>query len=257
MKTNIAPIYLREIRSLFSSPIAYLVLGMFVFIASYFFGSIVSAYSNYCQQMMYRGGGQGAQFKLMEYLFASFWGNLLVTFIFLLPLVSMRAFSEEKKSGTIEMLFTYPFSDIDILLGKYFAQLTLVGGMLLLITLHPLTLLGLASIHWPTVMVATLGLFLVCASFLALGTFTSVLSENQVVSSTLGFGSMLMLFVVDWVAKGTGGVISKVLGEVSVVGHFEAFSKGLVNIKDVSYFAIFIGFCLFGTLRVLESKKWR
>lgn len=257
MKARFVPIFLREVKSLFWSPIAYLVLGIFTFISSYFFASIVSAYSNYSMQMMYRGQMSGS-IKLMEHLFSPFWGNLVVTFIFLLPLISMRAFAEEKKSGTIEMLFTYPLSDLDIVLGKYLSMAAFSGIMVLVVLAYPFTLLGLGvSVHWPTVLVAALGLLLVCMSFLALGMFASALSENQVISAALGFGGLLMLFVVDWVARSGDGFLNKFLAEASVLGHFEPFSRGVLSLKDFSYFVLFIAFCLFGTLRVLESKKWR
>jgi ABC-2 type transport system permease protein len=255
MKSNLSPVFWREVKSLFWSPVAYIVLGVFTILCSYFWGSIISNYSSYSLQMLSRGGQ--AEMKLMDYMFAPFWGNILVTFIFLLPLVSMRAFSEEKKSGTIEMLFTLPLTDMDIVLGKYLAQLALAGVMLLIILAYSLTVLGLVHPHWPTVATGTLGLGLVMASFLALGTFASSLSENQVVSVALGFGALLLLFIVDWVAKSGGGTLQSILAELSVLSHYEPMGRGLINLKDIAYFAFFIGFCLFGTLRVLESKKWR
>jgi ABC-2 type transport system permease protein len=255
MKSNLSPVFWREVKSLFWSPIAYIVLGAYTLICSYFWGSIVTNYSSYSMQMLSRGG-QG-EMKLMDYMFAPFWGNIMVTFIFLLPLVSMRAFSEEKKSGTIEMLFTLPLTDLDIVLGKYLAQLAFAAIMLLISLAYPLSILGLAHPHWPTVATGTLGLGLVMASFLALGTLASSLSENQVVSAALGFGALLLLFIMDWVAKSGGGTLQAILSELSVLGHYEPMGRGLVNLKDFTYFAFFIGFCLFGTLRVLESKKWR
>jgi ABC-2 type transport system permease protein len=256
MKTNLTPIFLREIRTLFWSPIAYLVLGVFTFISSFFWASVVAAYSQYSINMMQRGQMQGGM-KLMEWLFAPFWGNLMITFLFLLPLVSMRAFSEEKNRGTIEMLFTYPFSDLDILLGKYLAQLAFAGVMLATCLLAPVSVLGLTQPQWWVIFSGLLGLFLVMASFLALGTLTSALSENQVVAAALGFGALLLLFVINWASQSVGGTLGTVLTELAVSSHFESLAKGLINLKDLSYFIFFIAFCLFTTLRVLESKKWR
>jgi ABC-2 type transport system permease protein len=213
-------------------------------------------YANYSMRVLSQGRMGPAALKLTDYLLAPFLSNLTVTFLFLLPLVSMRSFSEEKKSGTIEMLFTYPFTDLDILLGKFFACLTLLAVMVAGAALYPLTLAGVASLPWASLLLGEGGLFLLGASFLALGIFTSTLSENQVVSAVLGFGALLLLFILDWVAQG-GGPMSGFLGELSVMGHFKDLAKGLLNLKDLTYFIFFIVFFLFATLRVLESKKWR
>ena len=256
MKTNILPVYLRELKSLFFSPIAYIVLFTYLLLSGYFFGSSAALYSNYCMQVMRQGRMQGGQLKLMEYLFGPFLGNLSVTFLFLLPLVSMRAFSEEKKNGTIELLFTYPLSDLDILLGKYLASLTYLALMLACTAGYPLLLADQAAIQWPLLFTGFAGLFLVGAAFMALGVFTSALSENQVIAAALGFGGLLLLFIVDWVAR-TAGPLAGLLTEISVLNHFQELPKGNINLKDISYFVLFIAFFLFSTLRVLESKKWR
>lgn len=257
MKTNIYPVYLRELKSLFFSPIAYIVLFMFALLAGYFFSSVTQFYSNYSMQAMAQQRyGQAQPMKLMEYLFTPYLGNLAVTFLFLLPLVSMRFFSEEKKSGTIELLFTYPLSDLDILLGKYLAGVTFVASLVLVAAFYPLLLADLAPIQWGTLLLGLFGLGLVGSAFLALGTFTSTLSENQVIAASLGFGSLLLLFVLDWVAK-SAGALGGFLGQLSVMGHFNEMPRGNLNLSDLSYFIIFIAFCLFGTLRILESKKWR
>jgi ABC-2 type transport system permease protein len=257
VKTNILPVYLRELKSIFYSPIAYIVMFMFALLSGYFFGSVTQFYSNYSMQAMAQARyGQAQPMKLMEYLFSPYWGNLGVTFLFLLPLISMRMFSEEKKSGTIELLFTYPLSDLDILMGKYLAGLTFLAALLAEAAVYPLLLADLAPIQWGVLLLGLFGLGLVGAAFLALGTFTSALSENQVIAGSLGFGSLLLLFVLDWVAK-SGGPLSGFLSQLSVMSHFGEMPRGNLNLSDLSYFILFIAFCLFGTLRVLESKKWR
>ena len=254
MKSNILPIYFRELKSIFYSPVAYLVLFAFYMLSGYFYASIVTGYANYSMMAASRGGGD---MKLIDYLFAPFLGNVAVTFIFILPLVSMRAFSEEKKSGTIETLFTLPFSDLDILLGKYFSALTLLGAMLLPVFLFPLLLADKASLHWPAILSGDLGLYLVGATFIAVGILTSAMTENQVVSAALGFGAILLLFVLGWMESSASGFFKDLLQNLSIMSHFQDMSKGVINLKDVTYFALFSGFCLFATLRILESKKWR
>jgi ABC-2 type transport system permease protein len=254
MKTNILPIYFRELKSIFFSPVAYLVLFAFYLLGGYFFASVVTAYSNYSMMAAGRGGGD---MKLMEYLFVPYMGNVAVTFIFILPLISMRAFSEEKKSGTIETLFTLPFTDVDILLGKYLATLTLLLAMLAPLYLFPLLIADKAAVHWPAVLSGYFGLFLVGATFVSVGIFTSAMTENQVISAALGFGAILLLFVLGWMESSASGFYKDLLQNLAIMSHFQDMSKGLVNLKDIVYFILFSAFCLFATLRILESKKWR
>ncbi len=251
MKSNISPIYFRELKSLFYSPVAYLALFAFYGLSGYFFVSIVSYFAQMSMMNMRQGGVH------LSDLFAAFHGNVAVTFIFLLPLVSMRMFSEEKKTGTIELLFTHPFSDLDILLGKYFASLTLLGAMLVPVALFPLLLSGAASLHWPSILTGFGGLFLVGAAFMAVGIFTSALTENQVVAAALGFGSILLLFLIGWMEASASGFAKDLLKQLSIMNHFQDMAKGVVNLRDLSYFMLLVFLSLFATLRVLESKKWR
>lgn len=254
MKTNLLPIYLRETRSLFYSPVAWLVLFAFYLLGGFFWVAPVTQYANYSVMLASRGGGQ---MKLVDYLIAPYFGNVAVTFIFLLPLVSMRQLSEEKKSGTIETLFTWPFSDLDIVLGKWLASLTLLAAMLAPVTLNFALIADKTTVPWPVVASGLVGIFMVGACFLAVGLFTSALTENQVVAAALSFGALLFLFVLNWLQSSTSGVVRDLVGQLSIIGHLQDLTKGLVNLKDVSYFVLFTVFMLFGTLRVLESKKWR
>ncbi len=253
MKTNILPIYMREIRSLFLSPVAWLVLAAFLLLTGYFWSAGVSAYAQYSFNM----ARQGTPMRLTEWLIAPFLGNVTVTFVFLLPLLSMRAFSEEKKTGTIETLFTLPFTDLDIVLGKWFASLTLLGVMLAVALVFPLSIMDKTHLHWPVILVGYAGVFMVGAAFLSVGMFTSSFTENQVVAAALGFGSTLLLFVLGWMQSQATGWSRDLIDQLSLLSHFQDLTKGVIHVRDLSYFVLFCTLCLFGTLRVLESKKWR
>lgn len=253
MRTNLLPIYWREVRSLFYSPIAWIVLFAFYVLAGFFWVAPLTQYAAYSVMM----AGRGEPMKLVDYLIAPFLGNLTVTFIFLLPLVSMRQLSEEKKSGTIETLFTYPFSDLDIVLGKWLAGLTLLAAMLLPLLLDFALIADKAAVPWAVVASGLAGIFLVGASFLAVGLFTSSLTENQVVAAALGFGALLFLFVLNWLSSSLSGGLRDLVGQLSIIAHMQDLTKGLLGLKDVTYFILFTAFMLFCTLRVLEGKKWR
>ncbi len=253
MTTNLYPIYRRETRALFLSPVAWIVLFAFYSLAGFFWVAPLSQYAFYSVMMAERG----QVMKLVDYLIAPFLGNVTVTFIFLLPLVSMRQFSEEKKSGTIETLFTYPFSDLDIVLGKWLAAVTLLGVMLLPLLMDFGLIADKVAVPWPVVATGMAGVFMVGACYLAVGLFTSALTENQVVAAALSFGALLLLFVLNWLAASASGSLHDLIGQLSITTHMQDLTKGLLALKDVTYFILFTAFMLFCTLRVLESKKWR
>jgi ABC-2 type transport system permease protein len=260
MSTNILPIYKRELKSIFYSPVAYMVLLAFFALTSFFWSVGVSYYAQAsmqaAQMAQFRGGGN-QDMKLVDMLLMPFTGNLTVTFIFLMPLISMRQFSEEKKMGTIETLFTYPFSDLDIVLGKWLASVTLLLVMLAPLVLFPALIADKVVLPWAVVFSGVFGIFLVGAAYLAAGLFFSSLTENQIVAAALSFGSLLFLHILGWSEGMVNGWVKSLVANLAMLGHFEGLLKGSVSLKDLSYFFFFTTFCLFGTLRVLESKQWR
>ena len=243
MNSNISPILIRELRSLIYSPIAYIVGTVFLLLAGYFWMVMLGGYVDASSMAMARGSQQPMLFQ--EYLIMPYAGNLAVTLMFIMPFVSMRFFAEEKRSGTIETLFTMPFSDLDILLGKYLAGLSLLGFLVALAGAYTLWVMPVADVHWPPVITAFVGLFLVGAVFLAAGTLCSSLTENQVVAAASTFGVCLMLFVLNWATSGKSGPIFDALAQLGIMEHFEGLGRGLVTIKDISYFLLFIIFLLF------------
>jgi ABC-2 type transport system permease protein len=253
MTTNITPIYLRELKSVFYSPVAWVVLAVYFASGGFFWIAPVLQYANY--SVMYAGRGQ--ELKFGEWVLSPYFMNQVVMFIFLMPLVSMRLLSEEKKSGTIETLFTLPFSDLDIVLGKWLASLTLLAAMLGPTLLYFAMLGDKGVIPWAVVGTGFLGMFLIGATCLALGLMVSSTTENQIIAGIVTFVILLMLFVMNWIGSMTTGVVKEMIDEVALSGHMQSLAKGLINLKDLSYFILFILLMLFGTLRVLESKKWR
>jgi ABC-2 type transport system permease protein len=255
VKTNIFPIYQREVRAIFYSPVAWIALFGYYLLGGFFWVAPVMKYAFY--SMMSAARHSGGEMKLVDYLIAPYFVNVVITFIFLLPLVSMRQFSEEKKSGTIEILFTWPFSDLDIVLGKWFASLTLLAAMLVPSLINFALISDKTTIPWLVVACGFSGLFMVGACFLAVGLFTSSLTENQIIAAVFSFGTLLFLFILNWVEGQTSGFVKDLVGQLSIQGHLQDMAKGLVNLRDVSFFVLFTALMLFGTLRVLESKKWR
>jgi ABC-2 type transport system permease protein len=171
----------------------------------------------------------------------------------------MRLFSEEKKLRTDELLLTSPISVNSVILGKYLASLIFLGVMLGLTLVYPWILFkyGQPAPELGPIAAGYIGLFLLGASFMAVGLFASSLTENQIVAAVICFVTLLLFFVIGWPAENVGETAGKVLAYLSLIDHFTEFSKGLVDGQHVIYFLSFILFALFLTKRSIESTRWR
>ena len=253
--SNTITIWRKELQSYFRSPIAYGVMAFFALIAGYFFYvSVVYFVRMSVQSSMM---GQSQPMSVNESVVRPLLGNLSVIGLFLIPMITMRLFAEEKRSGTIELLVTSPVKDLAIIMGKWLAALTLYAAMLAVSLLSMLTLFFYGKPDVRPMVAGYLGLLLLGGSLLAIGTFVSTCTKNQIVAGVAGFGVCLMLWVLDWLSSFQDSVVGKVVSYISVLQHFDSFSKGVIDSRDVIYYlsAIFIG--LFLTARSLESLRWR
>ncbi len=250
------PVFKKELGAFFLSPIAYVVITIFLVLSGYFFYNTLAYYSLISLQAT-QNPYMVSGLNLTTGLISPFFGNIAVITIFIIPMLTMRLFAEEKKNGTIELLFTYPLRDIEILLGKFFAAMV-VYLIPVAITLAYIAFVGtMADLVIGPILAGYLGLVLMGAAFISLGVLISSTTENQIIAVIITFGLLLLLWVVGWAANFTSPLFGKILNELSLVRHFEGFSKGIINIKDVVFYLSFIFFCLFITGRVLESKRWR
>jgi ABC-2 type transport system permease protein len=172
-------------------------------------------------------------------------------------MITMRLFAEEKRSGTIELLMTSPINDWEIVMGKWLAALSLYTIMLLVSVLHMAILFRYGSPDWRPLVVGYLGLLLQGGCLLAIGTFVSTCTSNQIVAGAIGFAISLLLFVLNWVSEFGSSVTERVIGYFSVQAHFESFSKGVIDSKDIIFYVTMIALGLFLTSRSLESVRWR
>ncbi|MFZ5586730.1 MAG: ABC transporter permease [Thermodesulfobacteriota bacterium] len=251
----LAAIYRKEMRAYFFSPIAYVLWASFTALTGYFFYSGLLYYSMASMQAMQQPWGMSL--NLQEMLVAPLMSNWSVMLMLISPLLTMRLISEEKRTGTIELLLSYPLTDFGVVLGKFLAALTMFALILLPTLIQVVILFWLGEPHLPAIMSGYLGLVCMGGAFIALGLTASALTENQIVSGVLAFVGLLMLWVVGWSGNLVGGQAGAVLKALSLGGHFEGFPKGLVNTADLAYFALFIGFFLFVTTRILEAKRWK
>ena len=196
---NLFPLIKRELKSYFYSPIAYAVILIFMVIAGFFFYSGMSLYSVVSFEM-----GRSAQFtgpqelSLSDFVLRPLFGNLSVVLLLMMPLLTMRLFSEEKKTGSIELLFTWPLRDSELVLGKFLAALVVFIVMVSLTGFYIGFIWWHGTVEWMTLLSGYFGLILLGASFLALGVFISTLTENQIISAAVTFGMLLVFWVINW-----------------------------------------------------------
>lgn len=249
------PIYKKELRLYFTSPVAYVILTIFLLIAGYFFFSIFSFFTRASMQAA-MNPQMGRDLNVTDSVLRPLFANVSVILLLLMPLVTMRLFAEERRSGTIELLLTYPVRDGAVLAGKYLAALTMYVVMVAGTLAYPAMLVNFARVEWGPLLTGYLGLLLMGAMFLAVGLFASSLTENQVVAAIVTFGVLLMFWIIGWTAEFAGGPLGAVLTHLSILDHNDTFAKGVLDTKDIIYYVNFTVLALFLALRSLEARRW-
>jgi len=244
----------KELRSYFASPIAYAVIALFALIFGYVFFSELRGFMNYIFRSQMMGGAQPVNVNEPIRGLLGFAGTLS---LFLVPLIAMRLVAEEKRSGTIELLFTSPISDFSIVLGKWLGAMFLYLSVLGVSALNIALLFAWGKPDWKPVLIAYLGLLLQGGCILAIGTLVSACTKSQIVAGGAAFFISLGFYLLSWSTEFDSTTFSKVLNYISLIPHMENFSKGLLSVKDVVFYLSFIFFALFLTLRQFESVRWR
>jgi gliding motility-associated transport system permease protein len=252
---NILIICRKELRSYFSSPIAYLLLTMFALIFGFFFWNSLGYFVLMGMESQMRG--QMMPMNLNEMIVRPLLSNVGVIGLFFIPMITMRLFAEEKRSGTIELLATSPIRDIEIILGKWLAALSLYACMLLVAAVNFAFLFKYGKPDWKPLLIGYLGLLLQAGALLAIGTFISTLTKNQIIAGAATFGICLLLWVLEWVSGYETATWAKVLAYMSIITHFESFAKGVLDSKDAIFYVTVIFLGLFFTARSMESLRWR
>src|SRR5580704_8396281 len=252
---NILIICRNELRSYFASPIAYLLLTMFALIFGYFFWSSLGEFVYVAMESQMRG--QVYPMNVNEMIVRPLLFNVGVVGLFFIPMITMRLFAEEKRSGTIELLATSPIRDSEIILGKWLAAVGLYACILLVTAVNFAFLFKYGKPDWKPLAIGYLGLLLQAGALLAIGTFISTLTKNQIIAGAATFGVCLLLWVVGWVSGFETATWAQVLSYLSVTTHTESFSKGVLDSKDAVYFVSLTFVGIFFTARSLESLRWR
>lgn len=255
---NVVTIAGKEIRSLFVSPVAYVVLTGFLLLGGWFFFNLLFRFDYLLT--LYTGLRRFQalpSLNLNEHVMAPLLHNLTIIFVILVPIVTMRSFAEEKKSGTYELLLTSPLTIFEIVMGKFLGYLFFLFVMILATGVYPAILLYYGNPEIGVLASGYLGLFLVGTIFVSIGLLTSSLTVNQIIAAVTCFVTLLLLYVLSWPAESTGTIVGEVLKYLSVIDHFSEMVKGVIDTKDLLYFATLTVLCLFLTLRSVESSRWK
>lgn len=252
---NIWIICEKELRSYFVSPIAYLLLTIYAFIFGYFFWNMLGYFVLMGIQSQMQG--QSFPMNVNEQVIRPLLSNVSVIGLFLIPIITMRLFAEEKRTGTIELLTTSPITDLEIIIGKWLAALLMYCSMLAFTALNLIFVFRYGNPDWKPVAIGYLGLILQAGGLLAIGTFISTTTKNQIIAAAVTFAVCLILWVLDWSVGFETATWAQVLAYFSITRHFESFSKGLLDSKDALFYLSTIVFGLFLTARSMESLRWR
>lgn len=253
---NIWVITKKELKTYFTSPIAYVVIAVFLVLVGFFFYSLIWWFNSQSLQMA-QNPYYYQQLNINQMVYSPLFHNTSIILLLMLPLLTMRLFSEEKKIGTEELLFTSPISVNQIILGKYLASLIVLASMLLLTGILSIFTFAYGNPEFAPILVGYLGLFLMGAAFIAVGIFFSSLTENQIVSAILTFGALLLFWILNWASSAASGFWKDVLNYLSFFQHFDEMTQGILDTTDLVYYLSFSFFGIFLTHSVIQSRRWR
>lgn len=255
--SNILAITQKELRSYFVSPIAYAFIFCFTLFFGYFFVITLNYFLRVSMQAgMGMGGPQGI--NVNEFIMRPLLGNMAVVMLFIFPFMTARSYAEEKRAGTMELLLSSPLTELQIILGKFLGAMALFTLMLAVTLVHVGLLFLYGEPELGPILSGYLGLWLMGGSFISVGLLISSASKNQVVAGVATFVVLLMFWVISWMSEpSSGSTTADVMAYLSVLDHFEDFSKGVIDTKHLTYYLSFITFGLFLTARSVDAQRWR
>jgi ABC-2 type transport system permease protein len=258
--SNTIAITQKELQGYFASPLAYIVAAVFWLISGFFFGEMLIGQEGIIQQV-----AASEQLGIptppldVAYIFLnSFFALMGSLSLFVLPILSMGLYSEERKRGTLELLATSPITNWVVALGKLLAVLAFFTVMILPLLFYEAIAFSAASpLVPPTVpLLAHLGLILLAASILSLGMFISSLTDNSLIAAILTFSLVLLLWVIDLIAKNIGGVFGEALKHISLLESYNNLVQGIFDTSNLVLFASYIFLGLFLTAQSIESLRF-
>lgn len=246
----------KELEAYFVSPIAYAVITVFLLLSGFFFYNILSYFNLQCLQYS-QYPYMLEQLNVNEMVMRPLFHNMAIIVLLITPLLTMRLFAEEKRSGTIELLMTSPVTHWQVTLGKFGACFIVYTLMIGVTILYTAILMMHGHPDFGPILSGYLGLLLMGAAFISVGLLASSFTENQIVAAVISFGALLLFYMIGWLSNFTGAALGKVLSYLSIIEHLDDFVKGVIDTKDIVFYLSFILFGLFLTVRTVESSTWR
>src|SRR5215203_340614 len=250
---NVVAIADKELRSYFASPIGYVLVGFFALLFGYFFYVYLGFFIRSSEQMQMGGGSPNVN----QHMISGLLQNAAVIILFTLPMITMRTYAEEKRSGTIELLLTSPLTDMQIIPGKFIGAMGLYASMLAVTLIYIAILFLLGKPEWRPIATGYLGLLLMGGCFISVGLLISSLTKNQIVAGFMTFVVFLMLWVINWIGESSSTTTRELVNYLSVTEHLNDFVRGILDTKHVVYYLSFITFGLFLTAKSVDSERWR
>ena len=255
---NVLTIAGREIQSYFVQPVAYVVMTVFLLLGGWFFFALLRRFNMMLQlSMAMQQPGAMEKFNLNQWVIEPLLHNLAIVLVILVPAITMRSFAEEKRTGTYELLLTSPVRTGEIVAGKFIGAAVFVLIMIALAGIFPLILVMFGNPEIGVMAAGYLGLAFLAVSFVAVGLFTSSLTQNQIIAAISCFGALLLLYVISWPVESGGESFNGLLRYLSLPDHFGEIVKGVIDSQDIVYFLSLILVALFLTQRSVESARWR
>ena len=227
----------RELSSYFNSAVAYVVMAVYFLFSGLFFTMICIENDT----------------SSLSYVF----GNMFIIILFIIPIITMKSFSEEKRQRTDQALLTSPTSLFEIVMGKFLGALILFAICSLIFVVYALVISFFTSPDWAVVLCTVLGLLLLGSALIAIDIFISVLTESMIISAVAGMGVGLLIYMlsnlssnitVDWIAT--------IVKKIDFLTYYTNFTYGMLNLTDIIFFLSVTGLFLFFTARVLEKRRW-
>ena len=241
----------RELRSLFLSPLAWSILAIVQFILAYLFLSQLQEFLLIQPKLAAIENAPG----VTELVIVPLYGSAAFIMMLVTPLLTMRLISEERRNKSLPLLISAPISMTEIIVGKYIGMLGFAAIMIIMMTLMPLSLLFAGKLDGGNLFTIVVGISLLLAAFISLGLYMSSLTAQPTIAAMSTFGMLLMLWIIDWAGGKADAAASGLLEYISMLRHFEAFSKGLFNSSDFIYYVLFIALFLILSIRRLDSDR--
>lgn len=242
----------REIRSLFYSPLAWAILGVTQLILAYLFLAQLQEYIRLQPQLKMLATAPG----ITDVVILPIYSSAAFIMMMVVPMLTMRLISDERRNKTLSLLFSAPISMTEIIVGKFLGVVSFMLIMVLMMTLMPLSLSSAATLDFGLLMSVIIGLTLMIAAFISVGLYMSTLTVQPTVAAVSTFGILLLLWIVDWAGSKVVDVnASGALTYVSILRHFEPLGKGIVNTSDIMYYLLFITTFLVLSIRRLDADR--